>query len=516
MRLDDVVQASADVAATRSRLAKRARLAALLRGLAPDERAPVVAWLCGEVLQGKLGVGWAMLRDADQAAAPEPSLTVGEVDAAFGALERVSGGGATRERRRLLGALFARATEAERAFVRRVLLGELRQGGLDGIMAEAVAEAATLPADEVRRAWMLAGSLPRVAAAALEAGRDGLARFSLTPFRAVLPMLAAPAEDPDEALAELGEARLEWKLDGVRVQVHRDGGEVRVFSRGLQDVTASVPEVVELARALPGGALILDGEAIALRPDGSPRPFQETQSRFARRLDVATARGAVPLTPFLFDALLLDGEPIVDRPLGARVAALEPLLPLASRVPATIAATAADAARFLDEALARGHEGAMAKALGAAYQAGARGKSWLKLKRAHTLDLVVLAAEWGSGRRVGFLSNLHLGARDPAHGGFVMLGKTFKGMTDVILAWQTARLQALALGREGHVVHVRPELVVEIAFDEVQASPHYPGGMALRFARLKRYREDKRADEADTIDTVRAIYLRERGAADEG
>jgi DNA ligase-1 len=297
----------------------------------------------------------------------------------------------------------------------------------------------------------------------------------------------------------------------VRVQVHRQGDDVRVYSRGQKEVSAQVPEVVELARALPADAFILDGETLALGPAGAPRPFQEAQARFAQRLNVARARATTPLTTFVFDCLVLDGQPLFDRPLGERAAALAERLPEAARIPSVTVASPAEAARFLDEALARGHEGAMAKSLASLYQAGTRGQSWLKLKRAHTLDLVVLAAEWGSGRRVGLLSNLHLGARDPATGGFVMLGKTFKGMTDEMLAWQTERLSALALGREGHVVHVRPELVVEVAFDEVQSSPHYPGGMALRFARIKRYRTDKRPDEADTIETVRSLYRRERG-----
>jgi DNA ligase-1 len=510
MLLGDVVRVSAQVASTRSRLAKRAHLATLLRGLAPDERLPVVAWLCGDVPQGKLGIGWASLREAPAAAATA-SLSVAEVNTVFTSLANLSGSGSTGERRRMLGALLTAATVEEQDFLRRVLLGELRQGGLDGVMADAIAEATAIPAEEVRRAWMLAGSLPRIADAALTDGRAGLARFSLTLFSPVLPMLASPSESPDAAIAELGEALIDWKLDGVRVQIHRDGEQVRIFSRGLQDVTAQLPEVVELARALPGSAAILDGEAIALRADGAPLPFQETQSRFAKRRSVAEARAAVPLRTFLFDALLLDGKEIVDRPLTERLAALTATIPENTRVPSIVAASPAEATRFLDEALARGHEGAMAKALGAPYQAGSRGKSWLKLKRAHTLDLVVLAAEWGSGRRVGFLSNLHLGARDPDAGGFVMLGKTFKGMTDEMLAWQTEKLQSLALGREGHVVYVRPELVAEIAFDEVQASPHYPAGLALRFARVKRYRTDKRADEADTIATVRAIHLRERG-----
>jgi DNA ligase 1 len=501
MLLDEIVRVSAEVAATRSRLTKRARLAALLTRLAADERKPVVAWLCGETTQGKVGVGWSAIKQVQPAPVAAPELTVAEVEATFEALAKVSGAGSTRERQRLLGGLLSRATAGEQDLVRRILFGELRQGGLDGVMADAVAEAASLPAAEVRRAWMLAGSLPVVAEAALASGRAGLSQFKLTVFQPVLPMLASPAESVED-IGALGEALVEWKLDGVRMQVHRSGDQVRVYSRSLKDVTASVPEVVELARALPGGELILDGEVIALLADGGPRPFQETQSRFARRIDVASGRTTTPLSPFVFDCLVLDGEPIFDRPLRERSAALAERIPQAHRIPSVITADAEEAARFLEGALARGHEGAMAKALEASYQAGSRGQGWLKLKRARTLDLVVLAVEWGSGRRTGYLSNLHLGARDPKTGGFVMLGKTFKGMTDQMLAWQTEKLRSLAIGEEGHVVHVRPELVVEIAFDGVQASPIYPGGVALRFARVKRYREDKRAADADTIDAV--------------
>ncbi len=511
MDLAELVVTSRAVAATRSRRQKADCLAALLRRLDARERVPAIAWLCGELPQGKLGVGWAALRDlAESPAAPQASLPIVEVERTFSAIAELAGNGRAPARRRLLGELWARATIDERDFLRRVLLGELRQGGLDGVMAEGAALAAGVPPAALRRAWMLAGNLPAVAAAALADGAAALARFSLTVFTPVLPMLASPAEGVAEAMARLGTAALEDKLDGARVQVHRDGDQVRVFTRGLLDVTAQLPEIVEAVRALPARRLVLDGEAIALQPGGAPRPFQETMARFAKRVDAAALRAQVPLSAFFFDVLLVDDEVFLDRPAQERFAALDALVPPAARVPRLVTADAAAAEQFLVAALARGHEGVMAKALGAPYQVGARGQSWLKLKRAHSLDLVVLAVERGSGRRSGFLSNIHLGARDPERGGFVMLGKTFKGMTDVMLAWQTAHFNELAVGDDGWVVRLAPEQVVEIAFDGVQQSTQYEDGLALRFARVKRYRDDKPAAEADTIDTVRAIFARDR------
>ena len=372
-------------------------------------------------------------------------------------------------------------------------------------MADAVARAAGVPAQAVRRAHMLSGDLGAVAAAAIADGEPGLARFRLELFRPLQPMLAGSAADLAEALSRIGRAAVEWKLDGARVQAHRLGDDVRVFTRNLADVTGRVPELVEAVRGLPARALVLDGEAIAL-DDGRPRPFQETMSRFGSRLDVAESRRATPLTGVFFDCLHRDGDDLLDRPAAERFAALAEVVPEESRVRRLETADADEAERFLAETLEQGHEGLVVKALDAPYEAGRRGASWLKVKRARTLDLVVLAAEWGHGRRQGRLSNLHLGARDPATGGFVMLGKTFKGMTDAMLEWQTERLLELEIRRDGHVVHVRPELVVEIAFDGVQASSRYRGGLALRFARVKGYRPDKRADEADTIDTVRAVH----------
>jgi DNA ligase-1 len=356
---------------------------------------------------------------------------------------------------------------------------------------------------------MLAGDLKVVAQAALGEGQAGLARFGLQLMQPVQPMLAQPAEDLEDALAQLGRAAFEWKLDGARIQVHKSQDEVRVFSRRLNDVTVAVPEIVETVRRLPLQEAILDGEAIALRANGRPQPFQLTMRRFGRRLDIPKLQAELPLACWFFDALTLDGESLIERPNEARFTALAAALPAELLIPRTVTDRLPDARSFVAEALARGHEGAMAKALDAPYEAGARGKSWLKVKQAHTLDLVVLAAEWGNGRRRGWLSNLHLGARDPATGGFVMLGKTFKGLTDQMLAWQTEQFLAREIGRDPYTVYVRPELVVEIAFNDLQASPHYPGGLALRFARVKAYRPDKRADDADTIATVRAIYARQ-------
>jgi DNA ligase-1 len=512
VQLAHLVQASNAVARTAARLEKIVRLAEALRALAPEERLAGASWLAGDLRQGRIGLGPAAVRGALSATEPtgEAALSVAEVDAALDRIAAARGGGSGGERARLLAALFARGTAEERDFLARLALGELRQGALEGVLVEAVARAAALPASEVRRAVMVGGALAPVAEAALAEGAAGLARYRLRLLEPVQPMLAQPAADVDEALAALGEAALEWKLDGARVQAHKDGAEVRVFSRSLREVTPAVPEVVEAVRRMPASSLVLDGEAIALRPDGSPEPFQVTMRRFGRKLDVARLREELPLSVLFFDVLHATGEDLVALPARERHAALAAAVPQPLRVPRLVTADRAAAAAFLEDALGRGHEGLLVKSLSAPYEAGRRGASWLKVKRAHTLDLVVLAVEWGSGRRKGLLSNLHLGARDPAAGGFAMLGKTFKGMTDEMLAWQTERFRALALGTtDGYVVHVRPELVVEIAFDGLQASSRYPAGLALRFARVKRYRTDKRPDEADTIETVRALYARQ-------
>jgi ATP-dependent DNA ligase I len=504
--LDEVAATSAAVANSPARLAKVERLAACLRRLEPGEVHPAVAFLSGELRQRQIGVGWAALRDAPDPA-DEPGLTVAEVDAAFERMGRLAGPGSQAERRRLLGGLFGRATAGEQKFLVGLLSGELRQGALEGVMVEAIAKAAEVPAAEVRRALMLRGSLGPVAAAALTDGVGALRAFHLEVGRPLQPMLASTAPTIEAALERVGEAAVEWKLDGARVQVHRAGTEVAVFTRTLDDITARVPEVVAAALALPVAAAVLDGEVIALQPDGRPHPFQVTASRVGSRLEVERLAASLPLTAFLFDLLHLDGQDLIDRPGAERAAALAATTPEALRMPRQVTADPAVAAAFLSDTLARGHEGVLVKSLAATYEAGRRGAGWLKVKPVHTLDLVVLAVEWGHGRRRGWLSNLHLGARDPDSGGFVMLGKTFKGLTDKLLTWQTERLLALAVGpTDGYVVHVRPELVVEIAFDGLQTSPRYPGGLALRFARVLRYRPDKRPEEADTIQTVRALH----------
>jgi DNA ligase 1 len=504
--LDEVAVTSAAVAASSARLAKVERLAACLRRLEPGEVHPAVAFLSGELRQRQIGIGWAAVRDAPDPAAA-PTLTVAEVDAAFERIGRLAGPGSQAERRRLVGELFGRATAAEQRFLVGLLSGELRQGALEGVMVEAIAKAAGVAGAEVRRALMLRGALGPVAEAALARGVPGLREFHLQVGRPLQPMLASTAPSIEAAIERVGEAAVEWKLDGVRVQLHRDGDEVRVFTRTLDDVTARVPEVVEIAMALPVRSAVLDGELIALRPDGRPQPFQVTAGRLGSRLEVERQRLAVPLTLYLFDVLHVDGQDLIDRAGAERHALLAAMTPEALRVPRTVTGDPPAAAGFLGDALARGHEGVLVKSLAAPYEAGRRGAGWLKVKPVHTLDLVVLAVEWGHGRRKGWLSNLHLGARDPETGGFVMLGKTFKGLTDKLLAWQTERLLELAVGpTDQWVVRVRPELVVEVAFDGVQASPRYPGGVALRFARVVRYRPDKRAIDADSIGAVQAIH----------
>jgi DNA ligase-1 len=506
MKLDDLVLTSRLVADTAGRLEKIAVLAALLKRLAPNEVPIAVGFLTGWPRQGKLGIGWAGIAEARPVvAAASPELTLADVDHAFNELQAVRGKRSTAERKRLLTDLFARATAEEQSFLAALAIGEIRQGALEGILTEAVARAADLPSDRVRRAVMLAGDLGAVAQAVLAEGVGGVDRYALKLFRPIQPMLADSAATIADAVTTLGTALLEWKLDGARVQVHRVGDRVAVYTRSLNDVTAAVPEVVDAVRTLPAREIILDGEVIALTAEGRPLAFQDTMRRFGRRLDVDTLRAEVPVTVFFFDILHVDGQDLLDRPLAERLTRLDAVVPPALRVPRLTTSNIDDAKRFEAEALARGHEGIMAKLPSAPYAAGRRGSAWLKVKTARTLDLVVLAAEWGSGRRKGWLSNLHLGARNPETGGFVMLGKTFKGMTDEVLAWQTQELLARETHRDGHIVFVRPELVVEVAFNEVQRSAQYPGGVTLRFARIKGYRPDKRAAEADTIGTVRML-----------
>ncbi len=507
MKLQETVEVSQRIAATSRRLEKIGLLADFLRRLSPDEIPAGVSYLSGNLRQGKIGVGYASLRDTLSGdPAPEPSLLLMDVDAAFARIAATSGPGSASARAALLRGLLTRATSAERDFLARLVTGELRQGSLEGIMVEAVARAAGIPAEPVRRALMLTGNLEVTARVALQEGHAGLSRFDIRLFHPVQPMLASTAEDVEDALATLGRAALEYKLDGARMQAHKSGSDVRIFTRQLNDVTESVPEIVEVLEALPQRELILDGEALALRADGRPHPFQITMRRFGRKLDVERMREELPLTSFFFDCLFRDGRSFIDSAEEERFSLLRDSLPERLLVPRMITDAREEALAFSRSALGAGHEGIMAKAPNAPYEAGGRGKSWLKIKPSHTLDLVVLAAEWGHGRRRGRLSNLHLGARDPASGQFVMLGKTFKGLTDEMLAWQTQRLLALETSRDAWTVYVQPELVVEVAFNDIQTSPHYPAGLALRFARVRSYRTDKPPAQADTIETVRTIY----------
>jgi len=504
MLLAAVVETSRRVTETSKRLEKVELLANLLRQLHPHEIEIVVTFLAGGIRQGRIGVGYAAIQGAQGPPAATPSLEVTEIDSTFQSIIAVSGSGSQRRRLQLLHQMLARATQPEQNFLMRLLVGELRQGALEAVMLEALAKSSGVTVERVRRAVMLAGDIAKVARALLEQGETALDQYDVQLFRPVHPMLAGTADDVDEALADLGEAALEFKLDGARVQVHRSGDEVAVYSRALNNVTAAVPEVVEAVRALPAKNLILDGEVISLLPDGRPQPFQVTMRRFGRKLDVERMRGEFPMTPFWFDLLYLDGSNLLDEPQARRFSALKNIAG-DSIIPHTISSDAGRASEFMENALSRGHEGIMAKAVGARYAAGSRGQSWLKVKRARTLDLVILAAEWGHGRRHGKLSNLHLGARDVEKGGFAMLGKTFKGLTDEMLAWQTEALLKLEVSRDGYTVYVRPELVVEIAFNEIQVSSRYASGLALRFARVKRYRTDKSAAETDTFQTVQRM-----------
>jgi DNA ligase-1 len=559
--LSDLVRTSDAVSATSARRVKISEIAGLLRRASPGEVPAAVAFLSGELRQRQIGVGYAALGglvrgDLPDGGGPGPDpaprpLTLAEIDSVFAAIGATTGPGSQAERRRLLGDLFARATPAEQSFLTRLLAGELHQGALEGVMVEAVARAAGVPAGEVRRALLLGGSLPAVAEAALSAARaDGaqaadaqaadaqaspdqsthdevpaspaaaaalaaLRAFRLQVGRPLRPMLAASAPTVAAAFDRVSPAAVEWKIDGIRIQVHRQGREVRVFTRTLDDITARLPEITRAVLASPAEALVLDGEAIALDPAGRARPFQVTASRAGTQAAPGQQTPDVPLTPFFFDLLHLDGRDLIDEPASVRQALMAGVLPADLLVPRLMTGEVADAEAFFADAVARGHEGVVVKSLDAPYAAGRRGSEWIKVKPRHTLDLVVLAAEWGHGRRRGWLSNLHLGARDPA-GGFVMLGKTFKGLTDEMLRWQTGRFLDIAeppgqrpagdLTDARGVLRVRPEMVVEIAFDGVQASPRYPGGLALRFARVLRYRPDKQAAEADPIDAVRAIW----------
>jgi ATP-dependent DNA ligase I len=539
--LYELVRTSAAVASVQARRAKIDEISVLLATVPSGEVPIAVAFLSGELRQRQIGVGYAALGDLFRSADPGPglssagplaesSLTLADTDAAFEAIGAVTGQGAQSERRRLLGGLLGRATDSERSFLIRLLTGDLGQGALAGVMTEAIARAAGVPADLVRRAHQLGGSLPEVAQAALggPGGPDAdralaaLRSFTLRVGRPLRPMLAAAAANVGAALERMSPAAVEWKIDGIRIQVHKKDDEVTVFTRTLDDITARVPEIADAVLGLGAAAAVLDGEAVALFPDGRPRPFQVTSGRAASHDGGGHQRAGLPLTPFFFDLLHLDGADLIDAPGSERHALLARILPAGLVIPRIVTADPVIAEEFFGDAVARGHEGVVIKSLDGGYAAGRRGSEWIKVKPRHTLDLVVLAAEWGHGRRRGLLSNLHLGARDPATGGLVMLGKTFKGLTDEMLAWQTTRLLELADppvpgesgGNQYGIVRVRPELVAEIAFDGVQASSRYPGGVALRFARVVRYRPDKAAAEADTIDSVRAVWGQGLAAGD--
>jgi DNA ligase-1 len=509
--LSEIVRASADLAATRSRKAKIALLATLLRAAEVAELPVVIAYLTGQTAQDRLGAGWRTLAGLGASPAPEPVVTVLEVDAALtGAAGVAAGTGSSTRRQEVLRTLFARLTKGEQEFLFRLVTGELRQGALEGVMVDAVAAAADVPAVDVRRAFMLSGKLPTTGVAALAGGQAALAEFRLTLGTPIRPMLASPAESLEEAVTEHAEAIVEYKMDGARIQVHRQGDEVHVWTRTLREITGSVQELVELVRALPCESVVLDGETLALTDAGRPRPFQDTMSRFGSTRDEQVK--ALLLRPYFFDCLHLDGVDLLDAPLSERNAALRAVAG-AHVIPGEVGV--AGAAAVLEAAMDAGHEGVMVKDLASPYAAGRRGRAWLKVKPVHTIDLVVLAAEWGHGRRTGKLSNLHLGARDPDGGPPIMVGKTFKGMTDELLAWQTKTFQEIETHRDDWTVYVRPQVVVEIELDSAQVSTRYPGGLALRFARVVRYRPDKEAGDADTIDTVRGLLQGDRSEGSE-
>ena len=507
-QLAELVATSHAISAQRSRLAKVRTLADFLRTLEPDEVETAVQYLAGDTPQGRSGIGPALLQQASSShPSPRATLQIPETDRLLAEISAVRGAGSQSRRAALLGELFERCTSAEREFIVRLLLGDLRQGALAGVMVDAIAAASGVSLKDVRRAAMFAENLGAVARVSMIESGARLDQFQLAILAPIAPMLAQTATDVAAALQQIGgEAAFEWKLDGARIQVHRSEEAIRIYTRNLNEVTTAVPEIVEAIRALPVRDLIVDGEAIACNADGRPHPFQVTMRRFGRRLGVDESRARLPLQACFFDCLRANGQTLVDRPARERFMAMEAALPASLRIPRLVTRDADVATAFYDAALAAGHEGLMAKALDAPYEAGNRGAGWLKIKRAHTLDLVVLAAEWGHGRRTGKLSNLHLGALDRATGEYVMLGKTFKGLTDAMLAWQTRELLAREVRREAGTVFVRPELVVEIAFSDLQASPRYPGGFALRLARVKRYRDDKRPEDADTMASVRRIF----------
>jgi DNA ligase-1 len=511
--LADLVSTSRRVATATARRAKVRELAAFLRTLPPEEIETSVHFLSGEISQGKMGIAYKTLYAASQTeAAGEALLSIAETDSSLAVIADIRGPGSAARREQSLQNLFSRATTEEQQFLRHLMVGELRQGALAGLMIDAIAAAAEVPVARVRQAAMYSQSLGAVARVALREGAEALSIFQLELFKPASPMLAQTAADVAEALTALeGEAALEWKMDGARIQAHKAADQVRIYTRSLNEVTGAVPEIVDAVRALPAQSLVLDGEAIAFDSAGRPHPFQITMRRFGRKLNVEALRAELPISAFFFDCLLIDGRSIVHRPTRERIEALAQAVPASMRVPRLVTSATLKARAFYEAAIEAGHEGVMAKSLEAPYEAGNRGASWLKIKRSHTLDLVVLAAEWGHGRRTGKLSNLHLGALDKATGEYVMLGKTFKGLTDAMLEWQSKELLARETHRDQWTVYVRPELVVEIAFSDLQTSPRYPGGLALRLARVKRYRDDKGPEDADTLESVRKIFAAQAG-----
>jgi DNA ligase-1 len=501
--LADLAAASTGIAGTSSRSRKIAIIAELLRTLDAEEIPIVVGFLSGVPRQGRVGVGYSIVYGVNRVAADDASLTVTEVDRAITAIQEATGGGSNTHRQEILGDLLGRATDQESDFLRRLFTGELRQGALVGLMQDAISVAAGIPGDIVRRALMLSGDLPRTATIAMTLGEDGLRDVGFEIFRPILPMLASTADTVGDAVAGFGRASVEWKVDGIRIQIHRRADEVRIYTRGLNDITDSLAGIADAVRRLPVRQAVFDGEALWMDESG-PAAFQETVSRIDS--------GAPPtgVMTFLFDVLHVDGDELLDTPLEERAARLEAIAP-ELKIPARMTSDAGEAEQMLDEALTAGHEGIVVKDAASLYAAGRRGKAWRKVKPVRTYDLVVLGAEWGHGRRRGWLSNLHLGARVPTTGEFVMVGKCFKGLTDDLLRWQTSALLERETERQGIKVAVRPELVVEVALDGVQTSTRYPGGVALRFARVKRYRPDKSAEDADTIDDLRALLAARAG-----
>ncbi len=510
--LNDLVEISEKVGATPKKKEKISLLAEIFRRAREREISLVAFYLSGELPQGRLGIGWAALQEAlREATVRAEPLSLTDLDRYFESIQEERGPGSSRRRIQTLTRALSRSTEREKEFLIRLIMGEIRQGALQGLVLEAIAQATSLSPNLLQRSLMFSGSIGELARVAMEEGAPGLSRFQPRLFRPISPMLASPVEGEKEALERLGEAAWEYKIDGARIQVHKDGEEVRIYTRHLKEVTKSVPEIVRFARDLPLDRAILEGEAVSLREDSKPHPFQVTMRRFGRIQDVATMEKQIPLKPFFFDLLHLEGDSLVDLPYRDRFAQLSERIPPQHLIPRIVTGDAGEAQSFLIQSLRSGHEGLMAKALDSPYVAGQRGFLWLKIKRAETLDLVVLAAEWGHGRRRGWLSNLHLGARDEESGEFVMLGKTFKGLTDEMLRWQTERLLKLEVAHDEWTVYVEPQLVVEVAFSDLQESPHYPGGLALRFARVKRFRQDKTPLEADTFQKVRTIFEARRG-----